>query len=142
MPERHLSIRDCQPDLKKYCSRLSKAVILSRQFEVRMALCLKTLFRKSGPVCSSLVQPWNPSFIRLREILSRPFLCMAFFALAVACASPIPAVAQADVNDVHVTPREATPHDGEKAKTEEIAKDTIVPASLNTHLHPPKVRGA
>ena len=67
-----------------------------------MALCLKTLIRKSGPVCSSLVLPWNPSFIRLREILSPPFLCMALFALAVVCTSPMPAVAQADVNDVHV----------------------------------------
>jgi Ca-activated chloride channel family protein len=104
-----------------------------------MALCLKTLSRKSGLVCSSLVQPWNPSFIRLREILSPPFLCMALFALAVACASPVRAVAQADVNDVHVTPREATPHDADKTKTEEIAKDTVVPASLNTHIRPLKV---
>jgi Ca-activated chloride channel family protein len=64
---------------------------------------------------------------------------MALFALAVVCTSPMPAVAQADVNDVHVTPREATPHDADKAKTEEIAKDTVVPASLNTHIRPLKV---
>jgi Ca-activated chloride channel family protein len=64
---------------------------------------------------------------------------MALFALAVVGTSPMPAVAQADVNDVHVTPREATPHDADKAKTEEIAKDTVVPASLNTHIRPLKV---
>jgi Ca-activated chloride channel family protein len=109
-------------------------VILSRQFEVRMALCLGTLFRKSR-----LVQPWNPSFIRLHEIFPGPLFCMALFALAVACSFPKLAAAQADVNDVHVVPREATPHDSEKSKTEEIAKDTVVPASLNTHIRPLKV---
>jgi Ca-activated chloride channel homolog len=94
----------------------------------------KTRFRKFG-----LLQPWNPSFIRLREILSHPVLCMALFALAVACFLPIQAAAQADVNDVHVTPRDATPHVTEKAKTDEIAKDAVIPASLNTHIRPLKV---
>jgi Ca-activated chloride channel family protein len=104
-----------------------------------MALCLKTLFRKSRPVQRCLVQPWNPSFILLCEILHGPLLFVALFALAVACSFPVLAPAQADVNDVHVMPREATPHEGEKAKTEEIAKDTVVPASLNTHIRPLKV---
>ena len=103
-----------------------------------MALRLNTLFqnlvRKSRPV-----QLWNPSLVRLHKISPRLFLWIMLFALGAACALPSPAVGQADVNDVHVTPREATPHDAEKAKTEEIAKDSVVPASLNTHVRPLKV---
>jgi Ca-activated chloride channel family protein len=59
--------------------------------------------------------------------------------LCAACALPSPVVGQTDVNDVHVQPRAAAPGDGEKAKTEEIAKDSVVPASLNTHVRPLKV---
>jgi Ca-activated chloride channel family protein len=67
--------------------------------------------------------------------------------LLVFCAAwglPRPAAGQTDVNDVHVVPREVQPHDPQpadaaKAKTEVIAKDTIVPASLNTHVRPIKV---
>jgi Ca-activated chloride channel family protein len=62
----------------------------------------------------------------------------------------VPASAQTDVNDVHIVPRvasgEAQPRIGqplpieeEKAKTEEIAKQTVVPASLNTRVRPLKV---
>ena len=46
----------------------------------------------------------------------------------------MPAWGQTDVNDVHVMPRPL-----EKAKTEEVAKETIVPSSLNTHIRPLKV---
>ena len=104
-----------------------------------MALRPNTLFqnlvRKPCPV-----QLWNPSLVQLHKISPRLFLWIALFALAAACALPSPAVGQADVNDVHVTPREATPHDAEKAKTtEEIAKDSVVPASLNAHVRPLKV---
>jgi Ca-activated chloride channel homolog len=97
---------------------------------------VRNLVRESRPL-----QPRNPSLVRLRGILSRPFLCIVLFALAAACALPLPAAGQADVNDVHVTPREVTPIEAEKAKakTEEIAKDTVVPASLNTHIRPLKV---
>jgi Ca-activated chloride channel family protein len=103
-----------------------------------MALCPKTLFRT--PVRKShLVRPWNPSFVWLRKISSRPFLWIALFALSAAYTLPLPAVGQTDVNDVHVMPREATPHDAEKPKTEEIAKETVVPASLNTRVRPLKV---
>jgi Ca-activated chloride channel family protein len=49
------------------------------------------------------------------------------------------AVGQTDVNDVHVVPREVQPHEGEKAKTEEVAKESVVPASLNTQVRPLKV---
>jgi Ca-activated chloride channel homolog len=105
-----------------------------------MALCFKALFRKSRLVQHRLVQPWNPSFIPLREIEPGPlFLCMTVLVIAVACFLPRPAIAQADVNDIHVMPREATPHEAEKAQTEEIARDAVVPASLNTHIRPLKV---
>ncbi len=88
---------------------------------------------------SPLVRRWNPSSARLHGILPRPFLWMLLFALGVSCALPVPAVAQTDVNDVHVMPREVKPHEAEKAKTEEIASETVVPASLNTHIRPLKV---
>jgi Ca-activated chloride channel family protein len=104
-----------------------------------MALRLKTLFRKSHPV-----RPWNPSFVRLpqkriRRSGSRPSFWTLFLALAVACVFTSPAAGQADVNDVHVTPRPATPHDVEKTKTEEVANGSVVPASLNTRVRPLKV---
>jgi Ca-activated chloride channel family protein len=44
------------------------------------------------------------------------------------------ALAQTDVNDVHVMPRPV-----EKTKPEEVAKTAEVPASLNTHIRPLKV---
>jgi Ca-activated chloride channel family protein len=59
--------------------------------------------------------------------------------LGAACALSAPAVGQTDVNDVHVQPRETTPHDANKTKTDEIAKGSVVPASLNTHVRPLKV---
>ena len=64
---------------------------------------------------------------------------MLFVALGVACTLTLRAAGQADVNDVHVMPRPATPHDVEKTKTEEVADGTVVPASLNTHVRPLKV---
>jgi Ca-activated chloride channel family protein len=100
-----------------------------------MALRPKTLsrnlVRKAHPV-----RPCSPSFARMPRSLSRFFLGML---LCAACALPSPVVGQTDVNDVHVQPRAAAPGDGEKAKTEEIAKDSVVPASLNTHVRPLKV---
>ncbi len=56
-----------------------------------------------------------------------------------ACALSSPAVAQTDVNDVHVQPRETIPHDANKTKTDEVAKGSVIPASLNTHVRPLKV---
>jgi Ca-activated chloride channel family protein len=67
--------------------------------------------------------------------------------------SASPALGQTDVNDVHVASREVPPRDEkakakeskieganiEEGKTEEIAKQTVVPASLNTHVRPLKV---
>jgi Ca-activated chloride channel family protein len=62
----------------------------------------------------------------------------------------MPAIAQTDVNDVHIVPRMASgeaqprigqpqPLEAEAAKTEEIAKQTVVPASLNSRVRPLKV---
>jgi len=42
-----------------------------------------------------------------------------------------PALAQTDVNDIHVTPRTV-----EKAKTDEMTKESIVSPSLNAHVRP------
>jgi Ca-activated chloride channel family protein len=42
-----------------------------------------------------------------------------------------PALAQTDVNDIHVTPRTV-----EKTKTEETTKESIVSPSLNAHVRP------
>jgi Ca-activated chloride channel homolog len=88
---------------------------------------------------SRLVRPWNPSFARLHRSRSRPFLWMLLMVLCAACTLPSPVLGQTDVNDVHVQPRAAAPGEAEKAKTEEIAKESVVPASLNTHVRPLKV---
>jgi len=88
---------------------------------------------------SPLVRPWNPSLARLPRSVSRPFLGMLLLVLCAACALPSPVVGQTDVNDVHVQPRAAAPSEAEKAKTEEIAKESVVSASLNTHVRPLKV---
>ncbi len=111
-----------------------------------MALRPKTLYRdvlgKSRLVPPSLVQPSpvqprNRNLARVHRISSRPLPWIALFVLVLGCALPPPARAQTDLNDVHIQPREATSAD--KAKTEEVAKQTIVPASLNTHIRPLKV---
>ena len=59
---------------------------------------------------------------------------ISLFALTLACASPLPAVGQAEVNDVHIQPREV-----EKAKTDEVATQSLVSPSLNSHVRPLKV---
>ncbi len=118
-----------------------------------MALRPKTLFRdllgksrlvrprlvRPRPVQLCLLQPCCPSPVRMHAILSRPFLWMVLSALCIACALPPTVPAQTDVNDVHVQPRDTSPHEPDKTKTAEIAKQTIVPASLNTHIRPLKV---
>src|ERR1700685_4669246 len=100
-----------------------------------MALRPKTLFRYLVRK-AHLVRPCSPIFARMPRSLSQPFLWML---LCAACALPSPVVGQTDVNDVHVQPRAAAPSEAEKAKTEEIAKESVVPASLNTHVRPLKV---
>jgi Ca-activated chloride channel family protein len=59
---------------------------------------------------------------------------MLLLTLCVVGSLSVPAIAQTDVNDIHVAPREV-----EKAKTEEVANQSIVSPSLNTHVRPLKV---
>jgi len=107
----------------------------------------RNLARKSYPV-----RPWNSAFVWLNA--SQPLRWTFLFLLCAAYGSSAsPAFGQTDVNDVHVASREVQPRD-EKAKaigakikegkigegkTDEIAKQTVVPASLNTHVRPLKV---
>jgi Ca-activated chloride channel homolog len=86
-----------------------------------------------------LIRPWNLSRFRFRTILcpasSRPvsFLLLVLFTVWTCWGSSLPALAQADVNDIHVSPRTV-----EKAKTEEVVKESV-PASLTTRVRPLKV---
>ena len=83
-----------------------------------------------------LLRPWNLSPVRLRTISCSPdtFLSVLFWASLLAfglCFGWLtPALAQTDVNDIHVAPRTV-----EKAKTEET-KESIVSPSLNAHVRP------
>ena len=87
-----------------------------------------------------LIRPWNLTSVRLRMIVRGPsvFLSVSFWlSLLAVCLSfgwSMAALAQTDVNDVHVMPRPV-----EKAKTEEVAKESMVSPSLNTHVRPLKV---
>jgi Ca-activated chloride channel family protein len=94
----------------------------------------KTLVRNS-----CLVQPWNLTVVRLPKISPGRCLWVAFLGLCVAWGLAVSAVGQTDVNDVHVMPRDVGPHDADKDKTEEVAKQSVVPASLSTHIRPLKV---
>jgi Ca-activated chloride channel homolog len=94
----------------------------------------KTLVRNS-----CLVRPWNPPLVQSFRISQRFFRWMAVLALGAAWGLPAPAVGQTDVNDVHVAPRETTAHEAEKPKTEEVATQSLVSPSLNTHVRPLKV---
>jgi Ca-activated chloride channel family protein len=83
-----------------------------------------------------LLRPWNLSPVRLRTICGPDsFFSVLFWASLFALCSCLgwltPALAQTDVNDIHVTPRTV-----EKAKTEEVTKDSIVSPSLNAHVRP------
>jgi Ca-activated chloride channel homolog len=89
----------------------------------------RSLVRNSCPV-----RPWNPAFARLRSITTSPCLGLLLLTLGAACGLPLPALGQTDVNDVHIQPRDA-----EKAKTEEVATQSMVSPSLNTHVRPLKV---
>src|SRR5579863_10052468 len=86
----------------------------------------------------ALILPWNLTSFRSRTLLrgSSDFLSLKlWFGFAICClACSVPALAQTDVNDVHVTPRTV-----EKAKTAEETNQAVVPASLNTHVRPLKV---
>jgi len=103
---------------------------------------VQNIFRKPvrKPVRNShLVQPWNPILVRLRGTPAQFGLWMLFLGLCATCALPAPAWGQTEVNDAHVVTREVQPREAEKPKTEEIAKQSVVSASLNTHVRPLKV---
>jgi len=85
---------------------------------------------------SSAVQPWEPTSASLRKILPH-FLSffLAVLALSVAV-SPVTAQTNVDdINDVHITPREVA----KEAPSTDVAKQPLVPASLDTHVRPLKV---
>jgi Ca-activated chloride channel homolog len=67
-------------------------------------------------------------------------LCACFLTLllSAACALSAPAHAQ-DVNDVHVAPRDTAPHDADKSRIQEVANQSLIAPSLNTHVRPLKV---
>jgi len=135
--------------------RRPKALIRSAvRGSVRISISAVRGSERSAVRISSLVRPRNPFFARLRHAVLRlpPAACV--FMLCVACAFPAIAAAQTDVNDVHVVPR-VQPHDGPvvgsqpvavdsgphdpKADTEEVAKETVMPASLSSRIRPLKV---
>jgi Ca-activated chloride channel homolog len=99
---------------------------------------------------SCLVPPRHPYLARSS---ARPSLRIFFLVACCTFGLATSASAQTDVNDVHIVPRVATSetqphigqpqplgadHDAEK-NTEEIARQTVVPASLNTRVRPLKV---
>jgi Ca-activated chloride channel homolog len=75
---------------------------------------------------------WNLTLLRPYRIAAACFLWVSLLALGIAAC--LPALAQTDVNDIHVQPRDA-----DKPKTEEVANKSIVPSSMDTHVRPLKV---
>ena len=110
--------------------RLSRPKALVRSF-VRSTV--RSFVRNSCPV-----RPWNPAFVRLRRLAIPPCLWMLLLTLSAACNLPVRALGQTTLNDVHIQPREPENTAG-KTKTEEVATQSIVSQSLNTHVRPLKV---
>jgi len=106
--------------------RLARPKALVRSLVRRF---IRSLVRSS---CSA--RPWTPVLACPRRIATLPCLLMSLLALAAVCGSLVPAFGQADVNAVHVQPREV-----EKPKTEEVATQSMVSPSLNTRVRPLKV---
>ena len=75
----------------------------------------------------------------VRKFPPQPWLLLVFCA---ALTLPTLVPAQTDVNDVHIVPRVVS-HEGgtpaDPSKTEEIAKQSVVSASLTSHVRPLKV---
>jgi len=110
--------------------RLSRPKALVRSLVRSSARSLVwSLVRTSCPA-----QPWTLAFARVRRIAALPLLFIFLLALAAVCGMPVVAFGQADVNAVHIQPREA-----EKTKTEEVATQSMVSPTLNTRVRPLKV---
>jgi Ca-activated chloride channel homolog len=89
---------------------------------------------------SGMVRRWNLSVL-LRRIMLRglsvpfsPSATLMMLAVGACLGAVLPAIGQTDVNDVHVDPRPV-----EKAKAEELPKQSIVSPSLKTQIRPLKV---
>ena len=107
--------------------RLSRPKALVRSLVRRF---IRSLVRSFFPA-----RPWTPAFVGLRRVATSPCLLTSLLALAAATSSPVPAFGQADVNAVHIQPREV-----EKPKTtEEVATQSMVSPTLNTRVRPLKV---
>jgi len=107
--------------------RLSRPKALVRRLD-------RSSVRSSCPA-----RPWTPALAPLRRIVTSPCLLMSLLALAAASGSVVPAFGQADVNTVHIQPREVEKPEVEKPKTEEVATQSMVSPTLNTRVRPLKV---
>ncbi|MGA2377070.1 MAG: VWA domain-containing protein [Candidatus Sulfotelmatobacter sp.] len=63
-----------------------------------------------------------------------PCVLISLLVLGAVCGSAVQAFGQAEVNDVHIQPREV-----EKDKTDVVATQSIVSPSLNAHVRPLKI---
>jgi Ca-activated chloride channel family protein len=112
-------------------------VILSRQIGVLMSYEdeRRVACRVVRPEKFDWIRSWNLTSLVLRKILRRPSISspLSFGLLLLAVCTILgaagPALAQTDVNDVHVAPR----------SKDDVAKDNVIPSSLNTHIRPLKV---
>jgi len=106
-------------------------MILSRPIEVFMALlngCRSSL----PPALDLRLLEVRPCPVRFGAIAPYALLCLLLSALY---GSPITALGQTTVNDVHVPPREVAKDNNPN----EVSKEDVVSPSLKTHVRPLKV---
>jgi len=113
-------------------------VILSREIGVLMSYederrVACRVVRSEKFAC---IRSWDLTSVVLLKILRRPSVFspvfsfgLLFLAVCTIFGAAFPALAQTDVNDVHVAPR----------TKDEVAKDNVIPSSLNSHIRPLKV---
>jgi Ca-activated chloride channel homolog len=102
--------------------------------------------RLSRPVAltgkSGMVRRWNLGVLQRRTMLRGLSLPLPFslskilvmLAVSACLGAELPAMGQTDVNDVHVDPRPV-----EKAKAEDVPKESMVSPSLKTQIRPLKI---
>jgi len=103
----------------------------------RRLSCPVALTGKSG-----VVQRWNLRVLQRRTMLRGLSLPLPFplskilvmLAVGACLGAGLPATGQTDVNDVHVVPRPV-----EKAKAEDVPKESMVSPSLKTQIRPLKI---